>query len=97
MKLISCQLKCGKNEKETKLVVSNLKNAKNTSKFWNLVEGIKLAAPCKLCVEHLWAGFNSTYKRNQTKLMHLDFIKKDDAFGIKLVVGTRSINSCNIS
>jgi len=62
-------LKCGKNEKETKLVVSNLK-------IWNLVEGIKLAAPCKLCVEHLWAGFNLTYKTNQTKLMYLGFIKK---------------------
>jgi hypothetical protein len=64
-----CTSKVWENEKETKLVVSNLK-------IWNLVEGIKLAAPCKLCVEHLWAGFNSTYKTNQTKLMYLGFIKK---------------------
>jgi hypothetical protein len=49
MKLISCQLKCGKNKKETKLIVSNLKVQRiYTSKVRNLDKGIKLA-PCKLC------------------------------------------------
>jgi hypothetical protein len=104
MKLISCQLKCGKNKKETKLIVSNLKVQRiYTSKVRNLDKGIKLApcklckgiklAPCKLCIEHLWGEI---YKTNQTKLMYLDFIKKIDVFGIKLAGLSQSINSCSI-